>query len=554
VTLDEFFASARNAAGEDPKNVSPRVLSSLLDQYLEEILLDRAVAAARPPAPARSPRERRRAYLTRRAGLETLTDADLRKEFDAHPDRYKSARVRARLAAPLPDARGRRRRGEDASKEGADWGSRCRAPRASRRTRRPAARSAFSAASDLPREFEKAIWGLPAGGTSGVLPAPHGFHVFRVEERLDARDITFEEARPASASRSPRSSARKPSRTRSPRRAVSLPRRHPRGPPPVPVCRHESEGPESRSLRGPGPDFARLRPCDDISATFQTAPRGGRRNGCPRRPHSGKPARGQRGRQPDPDPRELADHHAEPVRRPDRAEHPRERAPPGAAQREEFKKSVMEELVNEALLEDRAKELDLITSRRRRSRTRSSGSRSRTTSRATRTFEKSLAQSGLTIDRLRDQLRRSQTLQRVVGREVNRRRSTCRTTPSGSSTSARRTRGGSRRRRTSPRSSSRTATTPPAAARPREAGLGPPQGRREVRDRRQGLLRRRHEGAGAATSASVARGELDGSDIDKAVFSLPVGAVSDPIRHEVRLAPRQGPRQDPGLLQAVHRT
>jgi parvulin-like peptidyl-prolyl isomerase len=50
--------------------------------------------------------------------------------------------------------------------------------------------------SDLPREFEKAIWGLPAGGTTGVLPAPHGFHVFRVEERLDARDITFEEARP----------------------------------------------------------------------------------------------------------------------------------------------------------------------------------------------------------------------------------------------------------------------------------------------------------------------------------------------------------------------
>jgi parvulin-like peptidyl-prolyl isomerase len=50
--------------------------------------------------------------------------------------------------------------------------------------------------SDLPREFEKAIWGLPAGGTTGVLAAPHGFHVFRVEERFDARDITFEEARP----------------------------------------------------------------------------------------------------------------------------------------------------------------------------------------------------------------------------------------------------------------------------------------------------------------------------------------------------------------------
>ena len=36
--------------------------------------------------------------------------------------------------------------------------------------------------------------------------------------------------------------------------------------------------------------------------------------------------------------------------------------PPTAAKGEEMKKSVMEELVNEALLEDRAKELDLVTS------------------------------------------------------------------------------------------------------------------------------------------------------------------------------------------------
>jgi hypothetical protein len=50
ITLDEFFVSARSAAGEDPKNVSPRVLSSLLDQYLEEVLLDRAVASAQPQA------------------------------------------------------------------------------------------------------------------------------------------------------------------------------------------------------------------------------------------------------------------------------------------------------------------------------------------------------------------------------------------------------------------------------------------------------------------------------------------------------------------------
>ena len=72
VTLDEFMAWAKKATSEDPKNVSPRVLSSLLDQYLDEVLLARAVEAAAPPAPGTTPAERRRAFLTRAAGLETL--------------------------------------------------------------------------------------------------------------------------------------------------------------------------------------------------------------------------------------------------------------------------------------------------------------------------------------------------------------------------------------------------------------------------------------------------------------------------------------------------
>ncbi|HTS01254.1 MAG TPA: peptidylprolyl isomerase [Thermoanaerobaculia bacterium] len=194
VTLDEFFKTARNAAGDDPRNVSPRVLSSLLDQYLDEVLLERAVASARPAVAGATPAERRRAYLARRAGLETLSDADLRKEYDAHPERYRRpALVRvAQLLFPAREA-------ADAAlrklREGTPWIEVSRASSAA-----PNAASGgelgLLAQTDLPREFEKAIWALPAGGTSGVLAAPHGFHVFRVEERLDARDIPFEEARP----------------------------------------------------------------------------------------------------------------------------------------------------------------------------------------------------------------------------------------------------------------------------------------------------------------------------------------------------------------------
>jgi hypothetical protein len=194
VTLDEFFASARNAVGEDPKNVSPRVLSSLLDQYVDEVLLERAVASARPAVLGATPAERRRAYLSRRAGLDALSNADLRREYNAHPERYRRpalVRVTQLLLPSREAADGALKR----LKEGAPWIEISRsssvAPNAS-----SGGALGLLAQSDLPREFEKAIWGLPAGGTSGVLAAPHGFHVFRVEERLDARDIPFEEALP----------------------------------------------------------------------------------------------------------------------------------------------------------------------------------------------------------------------------------------------------------------------------------------------------------------------------------------------------------------------
>ncbi len=194
VTLEEFFASARKAAGEDPKNVSPRVLSSLLDQYLEEILLERAVAAAQPPATGAPPAERRRSYLARRAALDAITDAELKKEYDAHPERYRRpslVRVSQLFFATREAADAAVKR----LKEGVPW---LEVSRASSAAPNAASGGALGllAQADLPREFEKAIWGLPAGGTSPVLAAPHGFHVFRVEERLDGRDIPFEEARP----------------------------------------------------------------------------------------------------------------------------------------------------------------------------------------------------------------------------------------------------------------------------------------------------------------------------------------------------------------------
>jgi hypothetical protein len=195
VTLDEFMAWAKKATSEDPKNVSPRVLSSLLDQYLEEVLLARAVEAAGPNVPGTTPAEKRRAFLTRAAGLEALQDSDLRREYDAHPERYRrSALVRvSQLLFRSKDA-------ADAAMKRLEAG----APWADVSRKSSVAANASSGGSlgplartDLPLEFEKAVWSLPAGKTSPVIATPHGFHVFRVDERLDARDVTFEEALPA---------------------------------------------------------------------------------------------------------------------------------------------------------------------------------------------------------------------------------------------------------------------------------------------------------------------------------------------------------------------
>jgi len=97
----------------------------------------------------------------------------------------------------------------------------------------------------------------------------------------------------------------------------------------------------------------------------------------------------------------------------------REEGPPTSqAKADEMKKKLLEELVNEALLEDRARDLDLITTDKEvEDQIRRLKEQNKVTT--DEEFEKALATSGLTIDGLRDQFRRTLTLQRVVGREVN---------------------------------------------------------------------------------------------------------------------------------------
>ncbi|HSB64354.1 MAG TPA: peptidylprolyl isomerase [Thermoanaerobaculia bacterium] len=200
-------------------------------------------------------------------------------------------------------------------------------------------------------------------------------------------------------------------------------------------------------------------------------------------------------------------------------------APPNAAKGEELKKSVMEELVNEALLEDRAKELDLVTSD---AEIEDQIKRLKEQNNVTtdEDFSKALAQSGLSIDRLRDQLRRTVTLQRVVGREVNskvdlsddalrviyeREKETWRVPEKAHLAEILVSNGDDSAR---------------AARRAKEASdliKGGAKFEAVVKDYSDGATKNRGGDLGL-----VAKGELT-QEIDKAVFSLPVGSVSDPI-------------------------
>lgn len=95
-----------------------------------------------------------------------------------------------------------------------------------------------------------------------------------------------------------------------------------------------------------------------------------------------------------------------------------EQGPPGnAARADEMRKALFNTLIDEALIEDRARDLDLVTNDKEiEDQIRRLKEENKVTTDAE--FEKALQASGLTIEKLRDQLRNASTVQRVIGREV----------------------------------------------------------------------------------------------------------------------------------------
>jgi len=202
--------------------------------------------------------------------------------------------------------------------------------------------------------------------------------------------------------------------------------------------------------------------------------------------------------------------------------------PANAAKADEMKKKLLEELVNEALLEDRARDLDLITTDKE---VEDQLKRLKEQNKVTtdEEFEKALASSGLTTDKLRDQFRRTLTLQRVVGREVN----------SKVDLSDDALRLVYEREKETWRIPEKAHLYEILISRSADvAGAGTAEKKaREAADALKGgtkfevVVKEYSDGSTKNRGGDlgwVAKGELV-SEIDRAVFALPVGAVSDPI-------------------------
>lgn len=192
VTFADLAAYVKRAAGDEIQAVSPQVASSLLDQLVEERLLDRAVEDAVPPPPGLLLPEKRRALIGREAALEKITDAELRREYDAHPERFvKREEVRASqmLFAKPADAHAAVKRLE----KGEPW---LEVSRSASQAPNAATGGAVGVLGrgDLPREFEEIVFKLKPGQRSAPVAAPDGVHLFQVEERRDGRTLPFEEA------------------------------------------------------------------------------------------------------------------------------------------------------------------------------------------------------------------------------------------------------------------------------------------------------------------------------------------------------------------------
>lgn len=191
VLLEDFETYLHRTAGEGTEELPSRVLSKLLDQYLEEELLSR-LAVEEGLASPDTPRRRALELLLQAQDLPDPTEAEVRGYYQEHRQEFQRAeRVRLRqilvedeqsLERALEELESGEAFSEVAGRYSGDLMGGFQGELARR---------------DLPPTFVDTIFDLSPGEVSEVVEAEYGYHLFQVTERLPEEVVPLQDAEPA---------------------------------------------------------------------------------------------------------------------------------------------------------------------------------------------------------------------------------------------------------------------------------------------------------------------------------------------------------------------
>jgi hypothetical protein len=193
VALASFRAYFEANAGRPIAESRPAVVSGLFDQFLREETWRREAGLSAGDENAQR-RDAPSVLLARAGDAIRPSPAEVREEYDRHPDRYRRpeeasvARIFTRSKPEADRARGRLAAGGDFGAVAREVSRSPDAPRGGR--------VGWVRRGDLPSEFEEAVFRLKPGEISPVISAEEGFLIFTVSERRPARVLAAEEAEP----------------------------------------------------------------------------------------------------------------------------------------------------------------------------------------------------------------------------------------------------------------------------------------------------------------------------------------------------------------------
>jgi parvulin-like peptidyl-prolyl isomerase len=191
VPYAEFEAYLAANAIADAPSLDSRVLSRLLDQFLDELLLRRLAEEEGMPGGASRAGV---AELVAQAS-QAVEHAEIDQFYNAHRERFRQPE-RVRVRQILVEDRGTAELAARELDAGVPFEEVARKLSQGPRAKLGGDQGVLGR-EDLPPEIADRIFGLAAEEVSDIVAADYGFHIFQVSERLPPSDMPVEAVEPA---------------------------------------------------------------------------------------------------------------------------------------------------------------------------------------------------------------------------------------------------------------------------------------------------------------------------------------------------------------------